>query len=142
MNCDGINGDLIYIPIGRGDIKFISQEDEDAFFNFMEKDKYLRSNKGKYAKANAARSPWVHTFDLRLVREYYINVGRETTHTLQFSLDFLNVGNMLNSKWGVNKTNRISNNGRILRFEGVDGQNVHIFSMARVVGEYSSKSYE
>ncbi|HLS12718.1 MAG TPA: TonB-dependent receptor [Flavobacteriaceae bacterium] len=142
MNGDGINGDLIYIPKGRGDIKFISQEDEDAFFNFMEQDDYLKSNKGKYAKANAARSPWVHTFDLRLVREYYINFGKETTHTLQFSLDFLNVGNMINSKWGVNKTNRISNNGRILEYEGVDGQNVPIFSMARVGGEYPTKTYD
>src|SRR5690625_1965373 len=29
MNGDGINGDLIYIPKGRGDIKFISQEDKE-----------------------------------------------------------------------------------------------------------------
>lgn len=143
MNGDNIKGDLIYIPKDRGDINFISQEDEDAFFNFMEQDDYLKSNKGKYAKANAARSPWVHTFDLRLVREYYINVGNDNTHTLQFSLDFLNVGNMINSKWGVNKTNRISNNGEVLRFEGVDGQNAPIYSMARGQnGEYLTKTFD
>ena len=142
MNGDGLANDLMYIPNERGDINFVSQEDEDAFFNFIDQDKYLKSNKGKYAKANAARSPWVHTFDLRVVREYYINFGEETTHTLQFSLDFLNVGNMINSKWGVNKTNRISNNGRILRYEGVDGDNVPTYSMARVGGEYPTKTFD
>ncbi len=141
MNGDGSSNDLIYIPSGRGDINFITAADEDAFFNFMEQDKYLKNNKGKYAEANAARSPWVHTFDLRLVREYYINIG-ETQNTLEFSLDFLNVGNMLNSEWGVNKINRVANNGRILRYEGRDASNVPSYSFAKVSGEYPTSSYD
>lgn len=142
MNGDGSANDLMYIPNGRGDIKFVSQDDEDAFFDFMEQDKYLKSNKGKYAKANGLRNPWVHTFDLRLVREYYINVGKETTHTLQLSFDFLNVGNMINTKWGVNKRNSVSNNGRILRFEGVDNDNVPTFSTVKVGGDYPTKTFD
>ena len=141
MNGDNSNNDLIYIPSGRGDINFISQADEDAFFNFMEQDKYLKNNKGKYAEANAARSPWVHTFDLRLVREYYINIG-ETQNTLQFSLDFLNVGNMLNSEWGVNKINNVANNGRILRYEGKDAGNVPSYSFVQNGGDYITNSYD
>lgn len=142
MNNDGSANDLIYIPKDRGDIVFVSQEDEDAFFNFMEQDKYLKKNKGKYAGANELRSPWVHTFDLRLVREYYIKVGKETTNTLQFSLDFLNVGNMIHNKWGVNKTNAVSNNGRILRYEGKDDDNVPMYSMVKVGGEYPTKTFD
>lgn len=141
MNGDGNATDLIYIPKDRGDIKFISQADEDAFFAFMEQDKYLRSNKGKYAKANGARNPWVHSFDLRLTREYYINLG-DVKNTLQFSLDFLNVGNMINSKWGVPKNMAVSNNGRVLRYEGVDSDNVPSFSFVKVNGEYPTKTFD
>jgi hypothetical protein len=141
MNGDGIATDLIYIPKERGDINFISTADEDAFFNFLEQDSYLKANKGKYAEANAARSPWVHSFDLRLLREYYINVG-ETKNTLQLSFDVLNVGNILNSEWGIEKNNNISNNGQILRYEGVDANNVPSFSFEQVGGDYPVNTYD
>ncbi|WP_223266344.1 hypothetical protein [Gelidibacter gilvus] len=141
MNGDGASTDLIYIPSGRGDIKFVSTADEDAFFNFMEQDKYLKNNKGKYAEANAVRSPWVHNFDLRLVREYYINIG-ETRNTLQFSLDFLNIGNMINSEWGVSQRNAVSNNSRILKYEGKDASNVPSYSFVKVKGEYPVDTFD
>lgn len=141
INGDGVSTDLIYIPKDRGDINFVSTADEDAFFNFMAQDDYLSSHKGEYAEANSARNPWVHSFDLRLSREYYINVG-ESKNTLQFTLDFINVGNMLNSKWGVEKINRISNNSQILTYEGVNGSNEPTFSFPQVSGEYPDKSYD
>src|SRR5690606_27436444 len=141
MNGDGLASDLIYIPSGRGDIKFTTQADEDAFFNFMEQDRYLRNNKGKYAEANAVRSPWVHNFDLRLVREYYINVG-ETKNTLQFSLDFLNVGNIINSEWGISKRNNVTNNGKILIYDGKDANNVPSYSFNKFNGDYPVNSFD
>ncbi len=141
MNGDGLASDLIYIPKNRGDIQFKTPADEDAFFNFMEQDKYLKNNKGKYAEANGVRSPWVHSFDLRLTREYYINVG-ETKNTLQFSLDFLNVGNIINSKWGVSKNANVANRGQILRYEGKDANNVPSYSFAKVKGDYPVNSFD
>jgi hypothetical protein len=33
-------------------------------------------------------------------------------------MDFINVGNMLNSEWGVEKNNNISGRGQILKYEG------------------------
>lgn len=140
MNGDGMANDLIYIPNGKGDIKFVSPEDEDAFFKFMDQDKYLSNHKGEYAESYAARAPWVNRFDLRIAREYYFNVaGRR--NTLQISLDALNIGNMLNSEWGVYQTNSGSNNGRILKYEGKDADNVPSFSMAKVKGEYPTETY-
>jgi hypothetical protein len=44
MNGDGIAADLIYIQ-KRKDIKFIDGASEDAFFNFVEQDSYLKANK-------------------------------------------------------------------------------------------------
>jgi len=141
MNGDGIATDLIYIPRAKGDIKFVSTADEDAFFKFMEQDKYLSANKGRYAEANAARAPWVHSFDLRFLREYYFNIG-ERKNTLQFSFDFINFGNLLNSEWGVVQNNNISNRGKILRYEGKDANNVPSYSFVKINGEYLTQTYD
>ncbi|NLO51024.1 MAG: TonB-dependent receptor [Bacteroidales bacterium] len=140
MNGDGIATDLIYIPSGRGDINFVTPEDENAFFAFMEQDKYLSNHKGEYAEAYAARAPWVNRFDLRIARVYYFNVAGQR-NTLQFSLDCLNIGNLLNNEWGVYQTNYGSNNGQILKYEGKDENNVPSFSMVKVDGEYPTETY-
>jgi hypothetical protein len=130
MNGDGYATDLIYIPEQKGDIKFVSAEDEDAFFAFMEQDKYLSSHKGEYAEAYSVVAPWVNHFDLRVVQDFSIKAGK-TTNTLQFSLDFLNFGNLINSEWGVSKNMYASNNGQILKYEGKDENKVPSFSMEK-----------
>jgi len=141
MNGDGYGTDLIYIPKDRGDIQFVSAADEDAFFNFIEQDSYLKKHQGEYAEAYAARAPWVHTFDLRIAQNFSINTG-DTKHTLQLSLDFINFGNLLNSKWGVSKNMYNSNNGQILTYEGRDAGNVPSFSMVQDDdGNYLTESY-
>lgn len=140
MNGDGIASDLIYIPKEKGDITFVSVEDEEAFFKFLDQDNYLSKHKGEYAEAYAARAPWVNRFDLRILREYYFKVAGRT-NTLQFSLDCLNFGNILNSEWGVFQTNSGSNNGNILKYEGKDENNVPSFSMIKVKGEYPTETY-
>ena len=139
----GTGTQLIYIPKQRGDIKFVSQADEDAFFKFMEQDKYLNSHKGQYAEAYASRAPFVHKFDLRFLQDFSVKAGK-TRNTLQLSLDILNVGNLLNSTWGVNKNMASGNYGRILTFvRDADNPTVPTFSMAKnTQGEYLSKTYD
>ncbi|MDR0732882.1 MAG: carboxypeptidase regulatory-like domain-containing protein [Dysgonamonadaceae bacterium] len=141
MNGDGVNGDLIYIPAERGEIKFITQEDEDAFFAFMEQDKYLSKHKGEYAEAYASRAPLVHKFDFRFLQDFKVKIGR-SINTLQLSLDVLNVGNMLNSKWGVNKNMAASNYGKILQYEGKDENNVPAFSMVKINNAFLTQTYD
>ena len=141
MNGDGYATDLIYIPKEKGEIEFVSAADEDAFFAFVEQDKYLSSNKGSYAESYAARAPWTHRFDLRFAQDFNFNVAGQK-NTLQFTLDILNFGNILNSEWGVNKNMFGANNGQILRYEGVDAGNVPSFSMATDDdGNYLTNSY-
>ncbi|HZJ19758.1 MAG TPA: hypothetical protein VFD35_05310, partial [Pricia sp.] len=36
-----------------------------------------------------------------LLQDYNFNVSENKTHTIQFSADILNFGNLLNSDWGV-----------------------------------------
>jgi len=131
MNGDGYRTDLIYIPAAKGDIKFKTTEDETAFFAFMEQDKYLSANKGKYAEAYSARAPWVNNFDLRLTQEFRVKAG-ETMNTLQLSFDFLNFGNLINSEWGVPMNMSSANNGQILKYESKDANNVPTFSFVKI----------
>lgn len=141
MNGDGFATNLIYIPSEKGEINFVSQADEDAFFAFVEQDRYLSRNKGSYAEAHAARAPWTHRFDLRFTQDVSAFIGGQR-NSLQFTFDILNFGNLLNSEWGVHKNMFAANNGRILRYEGVDENNTPSFSMARDNdGDYLTESY-
>jgi hypothetical protein len=141
MNGDGVNNDLIYIPKEKGEVAFLTAADENAFFAFMEQDKYLSKHKGEYAEAYVARAPWVNRLDFRFIQDFSIKAGG-TRNTLQLSIDVLNAGNLLNSKWGVYKNMAASNYGSILRYEGVDAGSVPSFSMVQVDGAYPTKTYD
>lgn len=144
MNGDGIATDLIYIPSKKGDIKFVSEADEDAFFKYMENDPYLRSHKGQYAGANAVDAPWLHRFDVKFSQDINVKIGK-TTNKLQLSFDILNFGNLLNSKWGVPKNSMsASNNGAILKYVKMDGDRNPVFSFEkqRATKEYITDTFD
>lgn len=145
MNGDGIANDLMYIPKDDSEIKFSTEEDRAAFWGFVNQDSYLKSHKGEYAEANAARSPWVHRFDFRLLEDFEFKIGK-TKHNFQLSFDIMNVGNLINSKWGVSKSNAPSNFGRILSYDSkataANKDNIPVFSMYKKNGEYPTQTYE
>lgn len=140
MNGDNSANDLMYIPKDDSEIKFKDEADRKDFWNFVEQDRYLKNHKGEYAEAYAARAPWVHRFDFRIAQSFSIPVGK-TRNELEISLDFMNVGNMLNKAWGVTKVNRGANNGRILRYEGTDESNTPVFSLWRDNGNAPTETY-
>lgn len=143
MNGDGIANDLMYIPRNDSEIKFKDDADRKPFWDFVNQDSYLKNHKGEYAEAYAARAPWVHRFDARIAQDFWINAGK-TKHMLTISLDFMNVGNMIKSKWGVYKSNKTTTNeGRLLKYEGKDANNVPIFSLYRdKAGNAPTESYD
>ena len=142
MNGDGINYDLMYIPADDSEINFVSDADRKAFWAFVEQDNYLKNHKGEYAEAYATRAPWVNRFDFRVAEDIAFKVGK-STHNFQISLDAMNIGNMINSSWGVYKNNSISNTSRVLKYEGKDANNVPTFSMYKdKEGNYATQSYD
>ncbi|MBR1448391.1 MAG: TonB-dependent receptor [Prevotella sp.] len=141
MNGDGLQYDLIYIPANDSEIKFKTEADRVAFWQFVEQDDYLRTHKGQYAEAYCGRAPWLHRFDLRVAEDFEVKVAG-TKQKFQASLDILNFGNLLNSHWGIPKNDAVSNYGKILKYEGVDAQNTPIFSMYKVNGKYPTKTYD
>jgi hypothetical protein len=111
MNNDGTTNDMIFIPARQSDINLItipatasapavSPADQwTALDAFISHDKYLNSHRGQYAQRNAARSPWQNQFDFQFLQEFKVKVGT-SVNKLQVTFAILNVGNMLNKKWG------------------------------------------
>ena len=136
INGDYASGDLLYVPTGTSDPKFsfvdkkgydkrakkeifISAADQyEAFMKYVDGNPYLSKRKGNFAERFGALQPWLNRFDLKLMQEFYSDFGTDRRYTLQVSLDFINVGNMLNSNWGVYKTAALSSSyGNILPVE-------------------------
>jgi hypothetical protein len=110
INGDGQSNDVLYIPKDASEISFVdnavlagktytAQQQSDAFFNFVNNDKYLKDHKGEYMTKYGAKLPWNHTVDLRVLQDFIYKRGTQK-HTLQFSVDVINLLNLLNSQWG------------------------------------------
>jgi hypothetical protein len=106
LNGDGVAGnDLMYVPSapGSGEVVFAGataadrQLAEDRFWNVVNNDKGLSNSRGGVAKRNGSTSPFVSTLDMRLSQEV---PGFVSGHKGVLSIDFLNVGNMINKTWG------------------------------------------
>ena len=103
INNDGSGlNDLIYIPTSSelNQMNFTSPGMATDFDNFIAQDDYLSDRRGQYAERYGATSPWVGKVDVKLLQDFNFNI-REKKQTVQFSVDILNFGNMLNSNWGV-----------------------------------------
>ena len=94
INGDGLSYDLMYIPRDDSEIKFVSDDDRIAFWNFVEQDDYLKNHKGEYADLYGARAPWVHTFDFKWAHDFDLKIGN-TSHKLQLIANIENIGNLL-----------------------------------------------
>ena len=103
INFDGSGlNDLIYVPTQAEiqSMNFARPEMATAFDAFIAQDDYLKERRGKYAERYAAISPWRGRIDVKFLQDYNFNIG-DKKQTVQFSIDVLNFGNMLNSDWGV-----------------------------------------
>ncbi len=70
-----------------------------AFKQFISQDKYLKDLRGQYTEKYGGTTPWYSQLDLRVLQDLILN--GKSKQTLQFSIDFVNLGNLISSKWGV-----------------------------------------
>jgi hypothetical protein len=135
LNRDGnSSSDLMFIYAKGSDVPFIDVKNSDgsikysiadqqaAYDKFVSNDPYLRKHKGQYSERNSALTPWYNRIDMRFLQDFFIMAGN-TKHTLQFSVDILNLPNLLNKDWGIKQftalgsaTNFINNP---LAFKGI-----------------------
>jgi hypothetical protein len=123
LNGDGsTNNDLIYIPRNTSEMNFqqytasgrtfTAAEQAAAWNAYIEKDEYLRRNRGSYAERGAAQLPMVFRGDLSVVQEVFANfLGKR--NSLQFRVDVINFGNLLDKDWGVGRKFTFGSNNNI-----------------------------
>jgi outer membrane receptor for ferrienterochelin and colicin len=110
---DGTAGsnDLIYIPTAAelqsqtflsntvAGVTYTPQQQKDALEAYIQRDKYLSKNRGKFSDRNAGRLPFTHDLDLKLAQDFTLKFGKQT-YQFQFTWDIYNFGNLLNRDWG------------------------------------------
>lgn len=115
INLDGTSSnDLLYVPTDAEidvmpfadltDINGVVQNaaaQRTAFKKFIAQDDYLNGLRGKYTTKYGGESPWYSQLDLRILQDLIIN--NKSKQTLQFSVDVVNLGNLISSTWGVRK---------------------------------------
>lgn len=102
-DASGIN-DLIYIPTADEVLlmdfdtsTYTESAQQSALEAFIQQDDYLNSHRGEHMERYGAISPWRGRWDMKIVQGYNLN----DTNSVEFSLDILNLGNLLNSDWGI-----------------------------------------
>jgi len=118
VNGDGNGFDLAYIPRNASEISFVNTtiggvtytpaQQWDILNQFIENDPYLRTHRGQVAERNAARLPWYNRVDVKILQEIFHDFGTRR-HTLQFSIDILNVPNLIDHSWGVHNSATLRN---------------------------------
>jgi hypothetical protein len=137
LNQDKIrNNDLLYVPANQSDIHFgsvnslgqgVTAPDAAAQWNalnaFINQDPYLKTRRGKYAQRNGAMLPWYGQLDFKFMQQLVLT-STKNKNKIQFTLDILNIGNLINSNWGVRKFARTTTP---ITVNGVDKNGVPYF---------------
>jgi Carboxypeptidase regulatory-like domain len=104
INGDGSGlNDLIYVPTSSeiNQMQFSGAGQAEAFDDYIAQDDYLSGRRGQYAERYGALAPWRGRWDVKFLQDLNFKVGGDAVNTLQFSVDILNVGNLINSEWGL-----------------------------------------
>ena len=105
------NNDLLYVPTS-AEIQLMDfpvASEAVAFDNYIAQDDYLSGRRGQYAERYGAQAPWRGRWDVKFLQDYEIKISENKTNTIQFSIDVLNVGNLISSEWGlVQQPNNVS----------------------------------
>ena len=115
INNDGTSSnDLLYVPTNaeidnmtftplldvNGNVQNQAAQ-RQGLKNFIAQDKYLDGLRGQHTEKYGGETPWYSQMDLRILQDLILNP--KTKQTLQFSVDIVNLGNFISSKWGVRK---------------------------------------
>jgi hypothetical protein len=117
LNGDGVTGnDLLFVPTNASDLVFEDIKDAagvvtttgarqaELYEEYIKQDAYLSGLRGQYTERNGAILPWLHRFDLAVARDFWFKTGKNKKHNaVQFRVDIFNVGNLINSDWGIGR---------------------------------------
>lgn len=104
----GTFNDLMYIPASRAEMDEMSFPtngaltetiQKDQFEAFIQSDKYLRKNRGKFAERNGARSPFTNIVDANIQQDFSVKTNG-VRHTLSVRFDIFNLTNLIDKNAG------------------------------------------
>jgi Carboxypeptidase regulatory-like domain/TonB dependent receptor len=132
LNGDGVFGnDLMYIPNpGDNTVSFRdlnangSGDEEAAFWAVVNANPELRRSIGGVVGRNDSLSRFVNTFDLRVSQEF---PGFFDKNKFVVTLDVLNVGNLLNKKWGRTDEIGFPLNRSFVNNGGIDASGRYVY---------------
>ncbi|MGL6289976.1 MAG: TonB-dependent receptor domain-containing protein [Silanimonas sp.] len=134
LNGDGVGGnDLMYVPRapGSGDVVFRGGADEEARFWAIANATGLNRYAGGVVERNGDFASWVNSVDLRVRQEL---PGLFDGHRAELVVDILNVGNLINKRWG-----RIEELGGLDRsfvnFLGLDAAGRYVYGLGSLEDE-------
>ena len=102
FNGDGQKGNsLLYIPTADElqQMQFVDPADRSKFESFIQDDSYLSRNRGNWAPRYGGKAPFEHHFDLHIAQDFFYD--KKSGRKLQFIVDLINFGNMINRNWGI-----------------------------------------
>lgn len=112
LNKDGYRNDLMYVPTDAELEKMVftdihsnnntvtAAEQKDALIKWIEGKGELRKSKGTHIKRNQMTLPFEHHFDFHFAQDFFVDIAGQR-NTIQLNFDIINVGNLLNKKWGM-----------------------------------------
>lgn len=146
------NNHLMYIYKSGADVPFIDitdkngniitpiAQEQSAYDQFINSSPYLKKHKGQYASRYAALTPWFNSLDMRILQDFYVTSKGGTRHTLEISLDMINLPNLISNKWkswGYSQMYSINNP---LIFKGVDAKGQPQFQMNKYNGQLATQA--
>jgi hypothetical protein len=126
VNGDGrADNDLAYIPANVNDIILVPSATGAplakthayylALFQFIDRDVYLGSHKGRISERSGPREPWSNTIDLRIAQEIPVVTG----HMVEITFDILNLMNFFDSNAGWIRNTGANQTVNLLQFRGL-----------------------
>lgn len=141
LNNDGSAlNDLMYVPTS-GEINYMNfapltdvngnlkdaGTQRVALENFIQQDKYLSARRGQFTEKYGATTPWFSQADMRVLQDFYLKNKGKKTQTIEFSIDVVNIGNLLNSSWGLRKYASTTGYYQPISYLGNDGTGKAIY---------------
>ncbi len=150
INKDGnATSDLMYIYRSGAEVPFVNfmsgatikytvAQQQAAYDQLLANSSYLRKYAGGYADRSGALTPWYNRLDMRYLQDIFFKAGK-TTHTLQFSVDVLNLPNLLNKDWGARSTFTVNNP---LALRNVDANGLPTYNLAEFGGKLVTTPFQ
>ncbi|MDE6070039.1 MAG: hypothetical protein K2F92_04060, partial [Alistipes sp.] len=98
---DGGADVLLYVPTEEqlAGMTFAKEGQKEAFWEFINQDKYLSKHIGEYTTRGGAVMPWHHTLNFKFAHDFYFNI-KGKRNALTVGVDVNNIANLLNRNWG------------------------------------------